>query len=647
MSVAWTLNDQTFASLGVDDGTLSLVNLGADVLTLTQTLDSAQLPAAPFSVGAEVTLKRGTAVWFRGRLREIDESVDRARTLRIRGAWDVLERKAYLQNFKAALDPSDPLSALGNILRGRVVLGQNDDGDRVNLAGFLSSVISYAGLTPGTIDTTLTVPFEDATDLSCADVLERMLRWIPNAVVWFDYSTNPATCHIRQRANLTAVSLAVTACDEPLRLRPRHDLVVNNVALFYVATNRSNDASWETLETDVHPPGTTGQEDGALVRTIELAGSIATSSYLTQKVETDEIPAALTDASLSSGWVKSGPVFSSVRTWWRNHRPELKKSNITIVAFRSGSRQKADESAITPNLRELISGGLTDWMVEDDASLINEEQIVEVDIAYKITSGSGSSATEQQVIERLSAQIQATNAQSKTYRQLADSSFTAGEEAPSGLALALYNALNPLMWEGEVQVTEDEATDLARPGQVLNITGGAAAWATMAAVVQRRDTELGVGRTTIRLGPPPSVSAAGLVEIYRQNRNRRPSTSYLVRVSGQTGGSGGSTLAAPLPVAQPIRPAQASTRVVPRVFTQALSVAGVVPTTGEVTTALQTIFTAANPPVSGDIVNLTVSGTVKLRATVSAHGASAGLFGVSFVVDGVTFWAHVVQTGLY
>jgi hypothetical protein len=475
---------------------------------------------------------------------------------------------------------------------------------------------------------------------------------VPDAIVWFDYSTSPATCHIRQRADLTPVSLAVADCDEPLRLRPRHDLVVDHVALFYIATNRSNAASWETRTADVYPGGTTGEEDGALVRTIELAGSVATSSYLVQEVETEDIPAALTAAALASGWVKNAApneaTFGALYTWWRNHRPELKKENINIVAFRSGSRTKAaDQTAVTPNLRELVSGGLTDWMIEDDDDLINEEQLVEVDVAYTITTGSGSSATEQRVIERLTAQIQATNANTKTYRQLADSSFTAAEEAPSGLALALKNALHPLQWEGDVQLTQEEATDLARPGQVLNITAGATAWASMAAVVQRRETEIGAGRTTIRLGPPPPLSAAGLVEIYRTNRTRRPSTSYLVRATGQTGGSGGGALAAPLPTVQPIRPAQASTRVVPRVFTQAMTVAGVVPTTGEVTTALQTIFTAANPPISGDIVNLTVSSVVKLRATVSAHGASAGLFGVSFVVDGVTFWAHGVQTGLY
>lgn len=664
----WTLNDDPFADLGVDDGVLTLRNGAADTLVLSQTLVGAtQEPAAPFAYGDTVTLKRDGVVWFVGTVRDIDESVDRARSLVVRGAWDVLERKAYLQTFKTALDPDDPDSPLVDVVRGRVVLGQADDGVRVSLATFLASVITYAGLTPGTIDVALTVPFEDATDLSCAEVVERMLRWIPNSVVWFDYTTTPATVHIRQRANLTAATLAIggagMAWQEPLRLKPRHDLVVDNVVLLYVATNRSNAASWEVVlpdngpgnpPGDRYPPESTGEEDGALVRTIELGGSIATNSFLTQEVETDEIPDALTAAALASGWVKNAApneaTFASLLTWWRRHRPELRKENIDIVAFRSGERLNAasPETPITPDLRELVSGGLTEWMQEDDEDLLIEEQLVEVDVAYTISTKDDAGATKkQQEIVRLSAQIVATNAQTKTYSQLADASFTEAEEVPTGLAEALYNALNPLQWEGEVALLQEEATDLPRPGQTLNLTGGAAAWATMAAVVQARTTELGAGRTSITLGPPAPLSAAGLVEIYRTNRNRRPSTSYLVRATGRTGGEGGGALVAPLPIAQPIKPSQPSARVSARVFNRALTVAGVVPTAAEITTALQAEFTASNPPISGDIVNLTVGGVVKLRATVSAHGTAAGLYGLSFVVDGTTFWAVVQNVGLY
>lgn len=642
----WTLNGATLDTLDLAAARLDLVNQQADTLSLVQTLApdaaGAQLPAPLYAYGDQVTLARDGVTWFVGKIRSVSSAVDRQRTLVARGAWDVLERKAYLQTFKAAADPSDEASTLINVVRGRVVLGQNDAGLRVDLATFLGGVISYAGLTPGDIDTAVTVPYEDATDLSCAEVITRLLRWIPGSVVSFDYTTSPATCHIRTRASLVAAAIGLSdpALQHPLQLTPRQDLVVNHVALFYLSTNRENAAAWETVEEDFYPEGTTGTEDGALVRTIQLAGSVSSRSYLTQRVETAIIPPELTTTAL----VTSGTEFTALSAWWKEHRPELAKANVTIKGFRSGARIKTDGDPVTADLRELKSGGLADWMRQSGAPVSIEQQLVEVDVVYELATGA-IDTSKQVVMERLTAQIYATNAQTKTYTQLADASFSAGEEVPTGLAEALYNALHPLQWEGEVNLVEAEPTDWPRPGHKVSITGTGSIWADMAAVVQRRTTDLQNGATTITLGPPSQIEPDGLVNIYRTNRNRQPSTSYLVRATGRSGGSSGAG-AAPLPIAQPILPAQSSTRVAPRVFTQALSVAGSAPTATEVTTALAAAF-ATEAPISGDVVNLTVGGVTKLRATVSAHGTTSGIFAVSFTVGGVTWYAYLVQVGLY
>ena len=650
----WTLNGATLDTLDLAAARLDLVNQQADTLTLVQTLSpdaaGAQLPAALYAYGAEVTLARDGVTWFVGKIRSVSSAVDRQRTLVARGAWDVLERRAYLQTFKAASDPSNEASTLIDVVRGRVVLGQNDAGLRVDLATFLGQVITYAGLTPGDVDTAVTVPYEDATDLSCAEVITRLLRWIPGSVVSFDYTTSPATCHIRTRGTLEAASigLADPALQHPLQLTPRHDLVVNNVALFYLSTNRENSASWETVEEDFYPEGTTGAEDGALVRTIQLAGSVSSRSYLTQRVETDEIPAGLNSAGLDD-WVKreSGTeaLFDSVVNWWKAHRPDLSSSYVTVKRIRKGTRTLLDGvTSPSEGLRELKKGGLAEWMKEDGDPVTVEQQLVSLEIEYEIAPPFVSDVVGI-ARERFTAQIYATNAQTKTYTQLADASFSAGEEVPTGLAEALYNALHPLQWEGEVNLVESEPGDWPRPGQMVNITGTGSIWADMAAVVQRRTTDLQNGATTITLGPPSQIEPDGLVNIYRTNRNRQPSTSYLVRATGRSGGSSGAG-AAPLPIAQPILPAQSSTRVAPRVFTQALSVAGSAPTATEETTALAAAF-ATEAPISGDVVNLTVGGVTKLRATVSAHGTTSGIFAVSFTVGGVTWYAYLVQVGLY
>lgn len=83
-------------------------------------------------------------------------------------------------------------------------------------------------------------------------------------------------------------------------------------------------------------------------------------------------------------------------------------------------------------------------------------------------------------------------------------------------------------------------------------------------------------------------------------------------------------------------------------YTQAITVAGVVPTNTEIATAVVAAYTAASAtPIAGDIINLTVSSVCKLRATVSLTGTASGVFVVSFTVSSVTYYAQVVQTGLY
>jgi hypothetical protein len=83
-----------------------------------------------------------------------------------------------------------------------------------------------------------------------------------------------------------------------------------------------------------------------------------------------------------------------------------------------------------------------------------------------------------------------------------------------------------------------------------------------------------------------------------------------------------------------------------RLFTAAVTVAGVVPTPPELSAALVSAYAGATP-LGGDVVNLTVGGQLKLRATVNLTGSAAGLFQVAFAVSGTTYYGLIVQTGLY
>lgn len=102
-----------------------------------------------------------------------------------------------------------------------------------------------------------------------------------------------------------------------------------------------------------------------------------------------------------------------------------------------------------------------------------------------------------------------------------------------------------------------------------------------------------------------------------------------------------------------IRPGSATAGSPPRsapsvLYTQALTVAGVIPSNTEIATALVAAYTtAATTPRAGDVINLTVSGVCKFRSTVSATGTASGLFVVAFTVGSTNYFGNQVQTGLY
>ena len=88
-----------------------------------------------------------------------------------------------------------------------------------------------------------------------------------------------------------------------------------------------------------------------------------------------------------------------------------------------------------------------------------------------------------------------------------------------------------------------------------------------------------------------------------------------------------------------------------RLLTHSISVSGLLPTTTEINTALTATYTDPAPdlvPADFDIVVLTVSSVPKFIALVTTQVATAsGSFVRSFVVNTVTYYALLWQTGVY
>jgi len=128
--------------------------------------------------------------------------------------------------------------------------------------------------------------------------------------------------------------------------------------------------------------------------------------------------------------------------------------------------------------------------------------------------------------------VQATDAETKTYKKF--DTFDSGEPVPVGLAADLYAAWSQLHYSGEITLMQEDCGGTAIPGKRLRLTGGLAAWATMDALIQQTEEDIGTGKTTISFGPPAHLGVDELMSLVRTLSNRRVSMSAGARVSGES-----------------------------------------------------------------------------------------------------------------
>ncbi len=180
---------------------------------------------------------------------------------------------------------------------------------------------------------------------------------------------------------------------------------------------------------------------------------------------------------------------------------------------------------------ELLEGSIAAWMDLSSAPLR-----VQATLQYTGADTDESTevwgATKQRV---LYTRVIGTNAETQLYSRL--TSETEAEAVPAGLAQALYDAVNPLQYDGVLELTEQECSGAAVPGQLLNLSGGRTEWATMAAQIQRVEELLDLGRTRITVGPGKHLGHEDLAELLRVNRQRRPSFRRTERTTGQATGN--------------------------------------------------------------------------------------------------------------
>jgi hypothetical protein len=515
--IAPGVND-TFANLSLGKLKRARYSQRADLVTFEAPVTSF-LSDSIIAYGDTVSINKDRAQWFYGRCISIPRQgsgTSESITYQVAGPWWHLENIVYQQYW--ALHTGGSLVAT---YKSRVVLGQNTSGTAVTTGAQLTDVINYAiamgaPITLGTIEPAMYVPYEEQTDMSCAEALVALLRWHPDCVAWFDYSTAKPTLHITAKATMTPTTIDAIAGSpvQSIAITPRYDLQIPGVKIMFEKTIQIDDVVYDSLTTQSAGDPT---QIGSLISTIRLGGSVAT--YINQAIATGSYPTSMTDT-----------------TWWKSMVPSLQAYADADIAIsnvvRDGDGYPDGIHEGDPFPRYLLpstGGEIQDWMA--DQGIWYEEETITADLALTVRDGNDNVCTVHSE-KPLVLILVSTNATTRTYQT--QGSYEAGESAPSGMATAIYNAWAQLQHDGQIVLQESECCGTYFPGRSLNITNGVTAWETMVAMIVGVDEDIDAGLTSITIGPCQWLGAGDILTLFQRVRTRKPSTSYPGRTTGES-----------------------------------------------------------------------------------------------------------------
>jgi len=407
---------------------------------------------------------------------------------------------------------------------------------------FARAVAEGLPVAKGTIAALYDAPQMTVADGSFADALASLVRMIPDAMTWWDYSVaGTPEFNLSRRGTATVLGLTYgTAPLQSARLEPRLGLEASEVVLQYAERGDDGLVNYKAQSSGVAAAGkrqvvvTSGRELGDFI-----------------EVEPTEKVTLTTEEMWGFG---GGYVVNTIKEFWPFWKDwhEIHESTIapSLPLFRWGSG--GDDPTRYPE------GVISYYMDEDrdeftGASGTDLEHVVIVPekpdlppwlketLGYEDITFTGTVWTTFTVTAATTYDDwinYALNAADHVHQVLSGGDVTfwlfynvdiplaAVEDPlgpydeddffqplgwqfaapPAGFAASLQAAQAFLPYSGQVVLVEQDAGGVEPMGKVLNVSGALTEWGTMKAMVQGVDLTLSNGTQVIRLGAPQSLS---------------------------------------------------------------------------------------------------------------------------------------------
>ena len=427
----------------------------------------------------------------------------------------------------------------------------------------------YAGsnndIASGTAGLVLRAPLDAVNDMTCAECLRRMLRWIGamgSPVVWFDYTQTPPMLRVNTRDDLPSITLPLQGGGvappyqngggtEAIKIQRRDDLMPSAVAFKYRISGQVNGQPYTEIYNDI-----AAVVDGTAVEGIGIFGNLLTpgGGALSSDAQTqlplqarrfaaqiatfdfegfsyNQASATIATAALDLSDPSSG---SAALAFWVSLFPELAGAGSLAFYHDAGG-------AIAPTVTDptgaaintgtfaniLMDGTVAPWMyVNNSPTSESPGQCVEATVSAWFTYSDNAATTGDTAVNPGSAachqktiKVRLTNLSSGTYQSRPEVTF--GEPVPYGLPGYIFAIENIPQYQGSLTVVEQEISDICPIGHCLNLSGGLVEWASMNACVQQVVYDGTHGKTQLTFGPAQHLGNADLVERLRVNRGPR------------------------------------------------------------------------------------------------------------------------------